>query len=115
MRGLTDQQWIQALVATSPLRFLLRDEVALWIAWDSKSVNISGIQVGVVVWSRLALVEGTRKSGWTVMRDYFGAFWSHKVKEPPLMDYSVCDILGQEWLGRGYPGQVGRFHKCKEI
>ena len=104
-------QWLDALVATSPLRHLLNNEANLWIAWDGKTVNISGITVGNTEWSRPCIVEGVKKNGYTIIKDFF----VHKTKEPPLMEYSVVDILGQKWLGRGYPGHVGRFNKCKEI
>ena len=55
MENLTAERWLEALIQTSPLRHLLRDEATMWVAWDEKTVNVAGVGIGRVQWSRPAM------------------------------------------------------------
>ena len=111
MSTLTAEQIINALVATSPLRHLMGDNATLWISWDEKVANIARIKVGDVEWSRDCIEPKLNMTFGAVVMNYF----CKKPSKGQLKDYSVLDIIGQKWIGRGYRGQAMKFAKCKEI
>jgi hypothetical protein len=113
MQDLTLEQKVDALIATSPLRYLLKSRVSLWMSWDEKMVTLAGIKVGDVEWSRPVIVSARKLTIWEVLRVSVGM----KVDrgDHALKDYSVLDLVGQKWLGRGRAGEVANFAKCKEI
>jgi len=113
MKNLTLEQKVDALIATSPLRFLLVDRSSMVVAPNEKNVFIAGVKVGDVEWSRHVT---TSRQMPTVMQ-MVGRTLGFNVRDSvaQIKDYSAIDILGQKWLGRGNTGEPIRFAKCREI
>jgi hypothetical protein len=109
MKNLTTEQKVEALIATSPLRYLLNKETTFWVSWDQKTVTLAGIKIGDVEWSREAM---TVRRGPSPYQFFLSLFGRRPEDDPVLMEYSVIDIAGQKWLGKGYPGQSARFVRC---